>query len=256
MPRDHLAEPAANRAVRDVIADTLSTLGFSVSLEGRYDNVVALPLRPRGPLTLIGAHYDSVPFCPGADDNASAVAVMLEAARHHAESGADVGLVAFNAEEHGLRGSSELVADWLAAAPPIAGVHVLEMVGFASHEVGSQRSPIALPGLPRVGDFIGVIANQRSRSLRRRIVRAARRASTPTPPLVSLQTWLGAERLVPDLFRSDHAPFWHAGIPAVMWTDTAEFRNPHYHRPTDTPDTLDYDFMAGVAELLIAATSE
>lgn len=56
---------------------------------------------------------------------------------------------------------------------------------------------------------------------------------------------------VPPAFRSDHAPFWSKGIPALMWTDTAEFRNPNYHRPTDTPDTLDYEFMAGVTRLLI-----
>jgi hypothetical protein len=60
-------------------------------------------------------------------------------------------------------------------------------------------------------------------------------------------------RSAPHVLRSDHAPFWERGRPALMWTDTAEFRNPHYHRPTDTPDTLDYDFMAGVTRLLIHA---
>jgi hypothetical protein len=63
---------------------------------------------------------------------------------------------------------------------------------------------------------------------------------------------LGVERAFADLNRSDHAPFWKAGIPAIMWTDTSEFRNPHYHRETDTPDTLDYDFMAEVTRLALA----
>ena len=69
----------------------------------------------------------------------------------------------------------------------------------------------------------------------------------PDVPLGSIR------RSVPHVLRSDHAPFWEAGLPALMWTDTAEFRNPHYHLPTDTPDTLDYDFMAGVTRLLIHA---
>ncbi|HEY6330795.1 MAG TPA: M28 family peptidase, partial [Blastocatellia bacterium] len=64
--------------------------------------------------------------------------------------------------------------------------------------------------------------------------------------------YFGAEKFLPVLRRSDHAPFWSAGIPAVMWTDTAEFRNPHYHLPSDTPDTLDYGFMASVTRSLIS----
>jgi hypothetical protein len=108
--------------------------------------------------------------------------------------------------------------------------------------------------MPTVGDFIGLIANQASRKELARVLACAR--SMPTaPPTVALQTWLGSERLVPDLHRSDHAPFWGAGVPAVMWTDTAEFRNPHYHRPSDTPDTLDYPFMAAVAALLETSLS-
>ena len=64
--------------------------------------------------------------------------------------------------------------------------------------------------------------------------------------------YLGMEKYFSHLHRSDHAPFWEAGIPAIMWTDTSEFRNPHYHRETDTPDTLDYDFLAKVTRVVLA----
>ena len=71
-------------------------------------------------------------------------------------------------------------------------------------------------------------------------------------PVLALQIYLGIERAFGDLNRSDHAPFWQAGIPSIMWTDTSEFRNPHYHLPSDTPDTLDYDFMNQVTRLALA----
>ena len=79
-------------------------------------------------------------------------------------------------------------------------------------------------------------------------------ASTYLPEfkVVGLEVALGAERLFPVLARSDHVPFWECGIPAVMWTDTSEFRNPHYHLASDTPDTLDYDFLAQVTKLALA----
>jgi hypothetical protein len=127
--------------------------------------------------------------------------------------------------------------------------------GYASSEPGSQRSPVPLlPGVPDVGDFVGIVANHRSLTLANQVLRAAERCPGGAK-LVALKTYFGAHRLVPDLRRSDHAPFWAAGIPALMWTDTAEFRNPNYHAPTDTPDTLDYAFMARVARLLHASVT-
>ena len=74
----------------------------------------------------------------------------------------------------------------------------------------------------------------------------------PRSSVIALKIYLGIERFFGHLLRSDHAPFWEAGIPAVMWTDTSEFRNPHYHRATDTPDTLDYDVLAQVTQLALA----
>lgn len=255
-PRHRRAQPRANRRARDLVADTLSGLGYRVAIEGALDNVVARPKVARpGPVTLVGAHYDSVPATPGADDNASAVAVMLAAARALAarDPAAPVWFVGFNAEEDGFLGAHELVAGGL---PELAVAHVLEMVGYTDHRPGSQRLPagIRAPGVDR-GDFLALLSRRRSNRCAREVARrAAQRA--PDLPVVRLETYGLLDRLMPDLHRSDHVPFWKAGLPAVMWTDTAEFRNPNYHRPSDTPDTLDYRFMAQVAQALTAAIED
>jgi hypothetical protein len=211
---------------------------------------------PPGNDDIVGivAHFDSVPGTPGADDNASAVAVMLGVAKALAIAGLlhRVGFVAFNAEEDGIIGSAELARLWRDAGHPrVEVVHVLEMVGFCSHEKGSQSK---LPGLlqrvdtPDVGDFLGLLANHGSRPALNDVFKVAKRM-TPIP-LLGLQTYFGFERFLPSMDLSDHVRFWEVGIPAVMWTDTAFYRNPNYHRPTDTPDTLDPEFMSGVAHLL------
>jgi Zn-dependent M28 family amino/carboxypeptidase len=209
------------------------------------------------PLILVGAHYDSVPGTPGADDNASGIAAMLASARALArlEPRPPVGFVAWNGEEDGLLGSIEFVQHRRTQGDlPIAAVHVLEMVGYASHEPGSQRMPLPVPGAPDIGDFIGLLANQRSNHL---VELAARQAEAVVPelPVVGLKIYLGLEGWLPVLHRSDHSPFWKAKIPAMLWTDTAEFRNPNYHRPTDTPETLDYGFMRRVTQLVIATVA-
>jgi Zn-dependent M28 family amino/carboxypeptidase len=229
-----------------------------VEVEGELKNVIATP---RGtidrPLILVGAHYDSVPDTPGADDNASGIAAMLACARALArlDPAPHVGFVAWNGEEDGLLGSIEFVAHRRAQGDmPIAAVHVLEMVGYARHEPGSQRMPVPVPGAPDIGDFIGLLANQRSNHL---VELAARQAEAVVPelPVVGLKVYLGLEGWLPVLHRSDHSPFWKAKIPAMLWTDTAEFRNPNYHRPTDTPETLDYTFMRRVTQLIIATVA-
>lgn len=133
-------------------------------------------------------------------------------------------------------------------------IHVLEMVGFRGGSSRSQRLP--LPWVPRrleVPDFIGILANGRSNAA---VDSAVASPSAPGLRLVGAKTWGPLHRLLPDLTRSDHFPFWSIGVPAVLWTDTGNFRNPHYHRVTDTPDTLDYRFMGGVAALLCGLVSE
>lgn len=254
-PRHMFRQRAENRRAAQYVADALEEHGYAVEIEGELGNVVATPKGPIDhPMILVGAHYDSVPDTPGADDNASGVAAMLACARALArfEPAPPVGFVAWNGEEDGLLGSVDFVARRRSqGGARIAAVHVLEMVGYATHEPGSQRMPVPVPGAPDVGDFIGLLSNQRSNHL---VELAANQAEAMVPelPVVGLKVYLGLEGWLPVLHRSDHSPFWKAKVPAMLWTDTAEFRNPNYHRTTDTPETLDYGFMRRVAQLVIA----
>ena len=131
-------------------------------------------------------------------------------------------------------------------------VHVLEMVGYRDRRPNSQKNPLPMIQAPTTGDFLAVVANKGS--LVDQIIEAAGSITVPVvglalPPGLPLNA---IQQISPHLLRSDHAPFWEKDIPAVMWTDTSEFRNPNYHQPTDTPDTLDYEFMAEVGKLLVA----
>jgi hypothetical protein len=246
---------AGNRAVRGIVVDQLSA---ALALAGRRTdrfgervddagNVVAGDLRHAR--ALIGAHYDAVPGTPGADDNASAVAVLLAVAQILGPR-EDLCYVAFDGEECALAGSRSFVAHL--GPNRFEQVHILEMVGFTDHRPGSQQNPIPPIPAPTVGDFLGLVGTHGSSHLLDHVLAAAGHSSIPVHglylPDVSTTT---IRRLAPHVLRSDHAPFWKAGIPALMWTDTAEFRNPHYHQPTDTPDTLDYAFMTEVARLLV-----
>lgn len=257
-PRHLFRQRAENRRAAEYVAAALEERGYAVHFEGELRNVVALPRGPVDrPLILVGAHYDSVPTTPGADDNASGIASMLACARAFGRSRPDapLGFVAWNGEEDGLLGSLDFVARRSSPdAAPIGAVHVLEMVGFASHQPGSQRMPVPVPNAPDVGDFIGLLTNQRSNPIAELAARQAE-ALVPELPVVALKIYLGLEGWLPVLHRSDHSPFWKAKLPAMLWTDTAEFRNPHYHRSSDTPDTLDYTFMRRVTQLLIATVS-
>jgi hypothetical protein len=130
------------------------------------------------------------------------------------------------------------------------------MVGFASSAPGSQRVPNGLPiKIHDTGDFLGLLANGPSEKAMDFVLRHAG-AYVPDLPVTGLKVKLGLEKLFPVLARSDHAPFWEGKIPSVMWTDTSEFRNPHYHLDTDTPDTLNYPFLRQVTQLLTASVIE
>jgi hypothetical protein len=255
-PRHFFAENQANRRARDALLKYATAFGYKPAVQGTYDNIVLTSPGPvDGPFVLLGAHYDSVPGTPGADDNGSAVAVCLESARLIAKHGiGGVMIVFFNREEDGFIGSGEFVAS--VGEPParrIGEAHIFEMVGFRSRAPGSQKMPrgLPVPGAPDVGDFLSMIANRGSNAIAESLMGLAARY-VPQSPVMALQIYLGLERIFADLTRSDHAPFWRAGIPAIMWTDTAEFRNPNYHLPSDTPETLDYGFMADVTRLALA----
>ncbi len=165
-------------------------------------------------------------------------------------------IVLFNREEDGLLGSRDFVDELRAQSTwRIDEAHIFEMVGYCTHERGSQRLPPGLPGLgavaPDVGDFLGLLANRHSNAVAEKLLTLAA-TYVPAFPVLALKLYFGMERWFHHLLRSDHAPFWEAGIPAIMWTDTSEFRNPHYHRASDTPGTLDYGFLTRVTQLVLA----
>ncbi len=253
-PRHFVAQPEANRRAGQWLHDDLECMGWQVAFQGPFRNVVAWDART-SPVRLFGAHYDSVPTTPGADDNLSAVAAVLEAARVCAATGRDecsTAFVFFNREEDGLLGSSDFVSTWLPASGwRIQEAHILEMVGCCDHSPGSQHVPPGLPiALPTIGDFLGLLANRTAGRLLKQVLARANGAM-PGFHVLGLEALLGIERWFGDLLRSDHAPFWSAKIPALMWTDTSEFRNPRYHTADDTPDTLDYEFLRAVTQLLV-----
>ena len=259
VPRNLHVQPEANQATARWLAGQFEQWEYSVEQSGPSRNVVALPKILASEMIVVGAHYDSVPQTPGADDNASAVAALLGCAEVLApvQSRVPVCYVAFNGEESGLVGSADFVSNFLSKAGfKIVETHILEMVGFASAVRGSQKIPTGLPiRLPEAGDFLGLLANQAS-AREMDYVLAQARTYLPDFPVIGLEVPLGAERVLPVLARSDHVPFWQAEMPAVMWTDTSEFRNPHYHQSTDTPDTLDYAFLRRVTQLLVACLAE
>jgi hypothetical protein len=210
---------------------------------------------------LVGAHYDSVAGTVGADDNASAVAVQLEIARNikalSERNGFDLAVkfVSFALEEppaYGTRhmGSRVYAKKARRKQETIDGMICLEMVGYACREPGCQKYPFPLKffGYPKEGNFIGLVGNYKSREFAAAMHKAfAKNRELPVVKLtVPFNGWI-----LPSVRLSDHASFWDQGFKAVMVTDSAFFRNPHYHLPSDTMDTLDVNFMAELVESLV-----
>jgi Zn-dependent M28 family amino/carboxypeptidase len=260
------SSPIGLRRAQEYLADEFRRLGLRVSshsfraLGGQYKNILGTlsPARHarREPPLIIAAHYDTVLGSPGADDNASGLAVMLETAKafRHIGSTREIRFIAFCLEEYNLLGSAAYVASLHQANEPIAGAIVLECVGFTSAAEGSQLSPPGLPiTLPNIGHFLGVIANTASAALSQRFEAAANQEVRELKT-ISLVVPAKGERL-PDTRRSDHASFWEYGYPALMLTDTANFRNPHYHQSTDTVETLDLNFLGRVVRAVTAAAA-
>jgi aminopeptidase YwaD len=236
----------------------LSTVSHEFSAWGRiYENVIATTPHDRdssaAPL-ILAAHYDTVIGSPGADDNASALAVLLDIARQvvNVLLQRPVRLIAFCLEEENLLGSRAYAAHLTSTQQSILGAIVLECVGYTRDEEGSQKIPPGVPvTVPTIGNFLAVIGNQGSHALTM-VVEQAMKSRIPVVPLVVP----GNGELLPDTRRSDHTSFWDAGYPAVMLTDTANFRNPNYHQPTDTIETLNLNFMRLVADGVAAAVME
>ena len=237
-----------------------ATSGQLVSAWGKaYRNVVAIKYpdwsrqRKELPPLLIGAHYDTVSGSPGADDNASGLIVLLEvASRLRAQPlSRPVWLVAFCLEEEDRLGSQAFASRLKAEDRELSGAIILECVGFARNEAGTQQAPPAVPlTVPSQGDFLAIVGNEASRSLVTQLEQEAQRHAAQLKTLSLVVP--GRGEVMPHTRRSDHASFWDAGYPAVMLTDTANFRNPHYHRDTDTLDTLNLKFLSGVVTTVTA----
>jgi len=225
---------------------------FQVGNKSFNNLILNLPSQSIGkkqelPPILIGAHYDGVPGTSGADDNATGVVVLLELARKFAAAPAKypLRLVAFDMEEYGLLGSTDYAGLLRQQQQPLRLMMSLEMLGYRDCTPGSQRYPAPLEKFyPNTGDFIALIGNLRTIPDLIGMSRHIRKAG------ISSQ-WLPVPNrglIVPQTRLSDHAPFWDAGYPAIMVTDTAFLRNPHYHKPSDAIATLDLDFLTGVCE--------
>lgn len=221
---------------------TYSCYGKSVS------NLIAEKTGTDEGLVVIGAHYDTVPGTPGADDNASAVAGMLELARLHKASLNKKHLifVAFVNEEPPCFGSHNMGSMVYAKDLKDRKVSVdvmisLEMIGYFSHEP-IQQYPLACMRLfyPKTADFIAVVGNFHSSKHVSYLKKGIKKHSAIDARSLTAPEYLGGISL------SDNSSFWHHGYRAVMVTDTSFFRNKNYHQETDTIDTLNFEAMAEV----------
>ena len=252
--RDPYLATAGHFYVQQYIHDQLQQWGtvenhtFSHRGLTHTNLVLNLPAQPQfadRPPMIMGAHYDAVPGTVGADDNASGVAALLELARLFSAAPArhPIRLIAFDLEEYGMVGSQQYAEAMRQQDQPLRLMLSLEMLGYRSKEPNSQSYP---PGLkqfyPDRGDFIALIGNASTIPDLMHLHHAIRTVGTPAQ-------WLPAGvagQFIPSTRLSDHSPFWDCGYRAIMVTDTAFMRNPHYHQPSDRLETLDLNFLAGV----------
>jgi Zn-dependent M28 family amino/carboxypeptidase len=258
----HVFRPPALAAAADYIAETWKAQGYrperelvAASETTSANIVVNLPGRGHSDaILLIGAHYGTVRGSPGADDNASGVAGLLELSRAFAalEPALTVRFVAFTNEEapfflSGQQGSAVHAKAARARGERIALMVSLEMLGFYDDRPGSQHYPPMFRWFyPDRGNFLGFVGDLRSRQIMRRAASAFR--VTSDFPLETCATF----RWIPGISWSDHGPFWRQGYRAFMVTDTAFHRNPWYHTGRDTPETLDYPRFAAAVDGLAA----
>ena len=255
-----LARPKTIVATTGYISGQWREMGYEVEQEhfdALGDQATNLIIERSGTkraeeIVLLGAHYDTVPSTPGADDNASAVAVMLEVSRllRDYQGKRTVRYVAFACEEPpyfnvDCMGSQHHARQSRLRGDQIVGMLCLEMVGYFTDQPQSQRIPPTIPDslrrfFPHRGNFLAAVGNMKSWKLGWGFRRGFKRATRL--PLFSIQL---PER-VREIRLSDNSSFWDQGYPALMLTDTSFLRNPHYHLETDTPDTLDYARMTDV----------
>jgi Zn-dependent M28 family amino/carboxypeptidase len=260
----HLSEIIGSRSVfeyekinaaKDYIETVLKDLGLEYALQNyqysgkTFSNIIITLAGQKEPekIFVIGAHYDTVFATPGADDNASAVAVLLELCRllKDYQPSKTLKLIFFVLEEPPTfktkyMGSYVYAKTAKDNKEKIYGMISLEMLGYYNDKKGAQLYPLPLMSLfyPKVPNFIGVVGDLKSRKLVKKITNSIKKGCA-----IPVET-LSTVKFVPGVDFSDHGSFWKMGYPAVMITDTAFYRNPNYHSRSDTIDTLDFDKMA------------
>lgn len=257
---------SVSRAVQ-YLATTLSEFGYEVDslpyIAGpartrHYNLEVTLPGSAAEPSLVLGAHYDTAEDTPGADDNSSGVAALLELARRFqgSQPRRTIRFVFFSTEEPPFFGTRQM-GSWHYASRAAArnermqGMISIETIGYYSDEPGSQSYPPPFNLFyPNRGDFIAFVGNLDSGDFLRRVIGVFRdHATLPSHGAAS-------PAFIPGVSWSDHQSFWLHGYRAIMISDTAPFRNPYYHSPEDTPSRLDFDRMARVVEGLAAVVAE
>ncbi|MBI5752820.1 MAG: M28 family peptidase [Hydrogenophilales bacterium] len=252
--------PAALDAAARYIEAEFAGIGYSVKrqtyvaqgVESANLEIVLPGQRWPDESIVVGAHYDTVEGSPGADDNASAVAALIEIARllHGHAPGRTLKLVAFVNEEppfffFGEMGSRVYARAARSRQENIRLMISLEMLGYYRDEAGSQAYPPLFRYFhPDCGNFIAFVSNFRSRRVMRRAARAFRDHSDFPLESTAAFGW------IPGVAWSDHLSFWREGYRAFMCTDTAFFRNPYYHSAQDTPEKLDYPRLAVLTDAL------
>jgi len=218
-----------------------------------FTNIHAFKKGKTNKRIVVGAHYDALDMyvnkdhhvSPGADDNASAVAVLIELIHllKDAEPNCDIELVFYDAEESGCLGSQYHAKKLKAQNVDVACMLCMDLVGYYSDEKNSQEYPISAMSLlyGTKGDFLVMTGRPEDAQLLTDATKAFQKAAS-----LRILSLPAPKELQGLLSRSDHAPFWQEGYPALFFTDTAEFRNKNYHEKTDTWDTLDYDRLAQV----------
>jgi Zn-dependent M28 family amino/carboxypeptidase len=236
---------AEHSRARAYVESQLRLFGHETRVE-RFLGGSNVHTKASGRRLVVGAHYDSVVGSPGADDNASGVAAMLEVARVAIAQPFPVAVefVAYDQEENGLTGSRAHCRGLERERADITGMMSLEMLGFTGDD------QVFVPGVETSrtkGDFLAIVANHESAHL----LEMFDELETALPlelVVVAADSEAGALSSL-----SDHGSFWDAGYAALIVTDTAFLRNPHYHRASDRPGTLDYEFLSLSTEAVIAA---
>jgi hypothetical protein len=258
--------PSKLNAAADYIGETWTDLDYTV-LRQEYDargvKSANLEIEIRGKskaeeIILVGAHYDSVSGCPGANDNATGVAALLEISRllHNREFNRTIRFVAFTNEEPPFFLRSDMGSKVYASRSRkrkenIVAMLALETMGYYSEAPNSQQYPFPFSFFyPNTANFIGFVGNLNSRQLVRKSLGAFRRHTKFPSEGTAAPGW------VTGIGWSDHWSFWRQGYKAIMVTDTALFRYQHYHTPEDTPEKIDYNRLARVTNGLVEVIAE